>query len=198
MLVEPTILEGNLVVLEPLRMKHLPQLAEAAAHDEVWTYLDEPTPNSEAPVASLITEALEEEAQGARLPFAIIHSPSGEAIGSISLIDIQRKHRQVEIGWAWITPNHWRTGVAREAAYLLMCHAFEKLGAIRVAFKTDSRNARSQQTITRLGATREGVLRNHRILRDGHIRHSIYYSVIREEWSKVRDRFRPCHRAACS
>lgn len=87
-----------------------------------------------------------------------------------------------------MTPSHWRTGATREAAYLLMRHDFKTLGVIRVAFKTDSRNIRSQRAITGLGAAQEGVFRNHRILRDGHIRHSIYCSVIREEWPQVRNR----------
>jgi RimJ/RimL family protein N-acetyltransferase len=110
---------------------------------------------------------------------------SGRAVGSISYLDIERDHRSVEIGLAWITPNHWRTGMSREAGYLLLRHAFETMGAIRVAFKTDSRNERSQRAIEGLHATYEGVFRNHRIGRDGVIRHSLYYSVIREDWPEV-------------
>ncbi len=184
---EPIVLEGQVVRLEPLGLRHLDDLAEAARHDDVWTFLDEPTPRSEEPVAVLIVEALGEQEKGRRLPFAVVERQTGTAIGSISYIDIQHAHRGVEIGWAWVTPTRWRTGAAREAAYLLMCHAFDTLDMIRVAFKTDSRNHRSQRAIEGLGATREGVLRNHRILRDGRLRHSIYYSVIREEWPAVRD-----------
>ncbi|GIG03028.1 GNAT family N-acetyltransferase [Catellatospora citrea] len=86
----------------------------------------------------------------------------------------------------WVISSKWRTGAAREASCLLMRYAFDVAGAIRVAFKTDSRNERSQRAIEALGATREGMFRNHRVLRDGYVRDSIYYSVIAEEWPQVR------------
>lgn len=146
-------------------------------------------------MAALIREAIVEQARGERLAFAVVEKATGHAIGSISYIDIQRAHRGVEIGWAWITPSRWRTGASREAAFLLMCHAFETMGAIRVAFKTDSRNERSQQAIEGLQATREGVFRNHWILRDGVVRHSIYYSVTREDWPEVCARLKASLRA---
>ena len=134
----------------------------------------------------MVDEALAEQAEGSRLPFAIIDQASGEAIGTISYIDLQPHHRGLEIGWAWLTPSHWRTGAAREASYLLMRHAFEDLGAVRVAFKTDTRNERSKRAIRGLGATEEGVFRNHRILRDGHLRHSAFFSVVADEWPGVK------------
>ncbi|GAA2381025.1 N-acetyltransferase [Catellatospora methionotrophica] len=180
-----SVLEGQLIRLEPLALEHLDALAAAAASAEVWTYLDEATPDVDG-VASLIAEALEEQDQGMRMPYAIVERQTGAVIGSISFIDIQRKHRGVEIGWAWVTPSRWRTGAAREASYLLMRYAFEVAGAIRVVFKTDSRNERSQRAIEALGATREGIFRSHRILRDGYVRDSVYYSVIAEEWPGVR------------
>jgi N-acetyltransferase len=187
MQVVPVTLSGEQVRLEPLATRHLSDLTRAAAFEEVWTYLDEPTPTGNEPIAQMISEALEEQDQGQRIPFAVIDKGSGKAIGTVSYIDIQRTHRAVEIGWAWLTPSYWRTGAARESAYLLMRHAFEELGAIRVAFKTDSRNERSQRAIAGLGATREGMFRNHRVLRDGYIRHSIYYSVTADEWPRVRE-----------
>lgn len=186
MRVIPCRLVGDLVVLEPLDSSHLPDLTSVAQHDEIWTYLDEPTPRTEQEIAAMIADAHEEQDRGARLPFAIVEKRKKRAIGTVSYIDIQPAHHGLEIGWAWIAPQYWRKGVAREAACLLMRHAFDSLGAVRVAFKTDSRNIRSQRVITGLGATQEGVFRNHRILRDGVLRHSIYYSVIREEWSTVR------------
>ncbi|MGC4774775.1 GNAT family N-acetyltransferase [Micromonospora chalcea] len=182
---QPT-LTGRLIELEPLAPNSALDLAEAANHPEIWTYLDEPTPDSNA-VAALVAEAVEEQQSGLRIPYIIRDRRTGAAIGSISFIDIQARHRGVEIGWAWLTPDYWGTGAVREASYLLMKHAFEAAGAIRVVFKTDSRNDRSQRAIERLGATREGVFRNHRILRDGHIRHSVFYSVTVEEWPRVRD-----------
>ncbi|MBM7082032.1 GNAT family N-acetyltransferase [Micromonospora sp. MMS20-R2-29] len=182
---QPT-LTGKLIRLEPLTEDSAAALAEAAKHAEIWRYLDEPTPDTMQAVSDLVEEAIEEQRQGVRVPYVITERLHGNAIGSISFIDIQPRHRGVEIGWAWVTPSHWRTGAAREASYLLMRHAFETAGAIRVVFKTDSRNLRSQRAIERIGATREGVFRNHRILLDGHIRHSIFYSVTVEDWPGVR------------
>ncbi|WP_405095561.1 GNAT family N-acetyltransferase [Micromonospora sp. NBC_01412] len=174
------------MVLEPLTEAHLSDLAKVARHDDIWTYLDEATPEAEQEVDSLITEALQEQEQGSRLPFAIINRDDARAIGTISYIDIQPTHHGLEIGWAWISPAYWSKGIARESSYLLMRHAFEDLGAVRIAFKTDSRNVRSQRAIEGLGATREGVFRNHRILRDGFLRTSHFYSVIADEWPAVR------------
>jgi N-acetyltransferase len=185
MAVKPVILTGRVVRLEPLHKGHLGELTEAARYAEVWTYLDAENPTGEHSVAALLREALDEQARGERLAFAMMEQTSGRAVGSISYIDIQRAHYGLEIGWAWITPSRWRTGIAREAGYLLLRHAFETMGAIRVAFTTDSRDQRSQRAIEGLYATYEGVLRNHRILRDGSVRHSACYSVIREDWSQV-------------
>ncbi len=184
MAVKPVILPGRLVRLEPLSKGHLSELTEAARYAELWTYLDEETAKENS-VAALIREALEEQARGERLAFAMMEQTSGRAVGSISYLDIRRAHRSVEIGQAWVTPSRWRTGMAREAGYLLLSHAFESVGAIRVALTTDSRDQRSQRAIEGLHATYEGVLRNHRILRDGTIRHSACYSVIREDWPQV-------------
>ncbi|MBB5871092.1 RimJ/RimL family protein N-acetyltransferase [Allocatelliglobosispora scoriae] len=180
----PEAIEGRIVELRPLTSDYLAPLATAAEHAEIWTYLDEATPDQNG-VAALIDEAVEEQRQGLRLPYVIVERRTSAIIGSISFIDLQPKHRGVEIGWAWVTPSHWRTGAAREAAYLLMRYAFDH-GAIRVVFKTDSRNTRSQRAIEGLGATREGVFRNHRILRDGYVRDSIFYSVTGQDWPAVR------------
>jgi RimJ/RimL family protein N-acetyltransferase len=185
MVVKPVILTGRLVRLEPLNMGHVGELTEAGRYAEVWTYLDEESPTGVQSVGALIREALDEQARGERLAFAMMEQASGRAVGSISYLEIERTHRSVEIGWAWITPNRWSTGMSREAGYLLLQHAFETLGAIRVGFRTDSRNERSQRAIEGLHATYEGVFRNHRILRDGLVRHSLFYSVIREDWPTV-------------
>jgi RimJ/RimL family protein N-acetyltransferase len=185
----PVVLTGRIVRLEPLSYRHAAGLLAAAAYDEIWTYLDEPTPRVTGDVEALIRDAEEERANGARLPFATVDISSGQVIGSISLIDIRQRDRAVEIGWAWLTPSKWRVGASRDAVFLLMRHAFDTMGAIRVAYKTDSRNVRSQNSIMGMGATREGVFRNHRILSDGYVRDSVYYSVIREEWPAVRERF---------
>lgn len=184
---QPVTLAGEIIRLEPLGLEHAADLLAAASHDEIWTYLDEPTPRTSEMIESLIRDALEDQSRGLRLPFAIIDIKTGRAVGSTSFIDIRPRDRSVEIGWTWITPGQWGTGANTEAKFLLMSHVFEKQDAGRVAIKTDLRNERSQKAIEKLGATREGVWRNHRILSDGSYRHSVYYSVIDSEWPAVRD-----------
>jgi len=186
--VRPSTLRGRIVLLEPLNRHHVPDLAVAAAHDAIWTYLDEPTPSTADAVQQLVNDALNEQRRDERLPFAILDLASGQAIGSVSFIDLQPAHHGLEVGWGWITPAAWGTGAMREAVLLLLTYAFEDLGAIRVAFKTDTRNLRSQGALEALGATREGTLRHHRILRDGYVRDSVYYSVTDDEWPAVRQR----------
>lgn len=184
----PIVLSGNIVRLEPLSYEHRDDLVAAAAFDEIWTYLDEPTPRSIETVESLIRDALDEQERGVRVPFAIVDLGTGRTVGSTSYIDIRPQDRTVEIGWTWITPSHWGTGANTEAKLMLMRHAFEDHNAGRVAIKTDFRNERSQRAIAKLGAVREGVWRNHRLLSTGKYRDTVFYSVIDSEWPQVRER----------
>jgi len=187
---QPVTLTGEVVRLEPLNLDHAADLLVAASHDEIWAYLDEPTPRTRDMIERLIRDALEDQRRGVRLPFAVIDIKTGLAVGSTSFIDIRPNDRSVEIGWTWITPSHWGTGANTEAKFLMLSYAFERQDAGRVAIKTDLRNQRSQNAIEKLGATREGVWRNHRILSDGSYRHSVYYSVIDSEWPSVRGRLK--------
>src|SRR5699024_2902682 len=107
---------------------------------------------------------------------------------STRFLNISIPNSNLEIGWTWLSPKVWRTSINTECKYLLLKHCFEMLGAIRVQLKTDSRNVRSQQAIERIGAVKEGVLRNHMVMSDGFLRHSVYYSVIDQEWSLVKDK----------
>lgn len=184
-----TTLTGHLVRLEPLGPQHADDLAAFASDERIWTYLDEPAPWDRAAVDTFIADARAEQDRGARLPYAVVEQTTDQAIGSTSYIDIRPADRGVEIGWTWMSPTAWGTGANTEAKYLLLAHAFGA-GAIRVAIKTDLRNVRSQRAIDHLGATREGVWRNHRILSTGEYRHSVYYSVIESEWPRVRDHLR--------
>ncbi|MFU8855054.1 GNAT family N-acetyltransferase [Micromonospora sp. SL1-18] len=185
---QPILLTGKVVRLEPLSYEHRDDLVTAAAFDEIWTYLDEPTPRTAQAVESLIRDALDEQERGVRIPFAIISVSSGQAVGSTSYIDIRPHDRTVEIGWTWITPSQWGTGANTEAKFMLMRQAFEEHSAGRVAIKTDLRNERSQRAIAKLGAVREGVWRNHRLLSTGRYRDTVFYSVIDSEWPQVRER----------
>jgi N-acetyltransferase len=184
----PVTLDGALVTLEPLTDRHAADLLGAAADERVWTHMDQDPPGSVEQVRALIADAGRERERGERLPFAIIDKAGDRAVGSASFIDIRAQDRGVEIGWMWIGPAWWGTGVGRETAYLLMRHAFEAQDVIRVVLKTDARNLRSQQAIEALGGVREGVWRNHRVLRTGKYRDTVYYSVIDSEWPATRDR----------
>ncbi len=135
-----------------------------------------------------LDQAVAEERVGTAYVFAVIDKTSHSVVGSTRYLDIQLREQGVEIGWTWYTPKVWSTTINPEAKLLLLRHAFEDWGAIRVALKTDDRNVRSQAAIRKLGAQYEGTLRNHRIRSDGSIRHTIMFSIISDEWSTVRNR----------
>jgi RimJ/RimL family protein N-acetyltransferase len=131
---------------------------------------------------------LQRQARGTDLPFAVIFKQNGRAIGATRYLEIRPEHHGLEIGGTWYGVNYQRTVVNTECKYLLLRHAFETLGCIRVQFKADSRNERSIRALERIGAVREGMLRNHMILADGTIRHSVYFSIIESEWPAVKER----------
>lgn len=186
MSLEPVTLEGRIVRLEPLHLHHSNDLYEASQDQRIWAYMPlNPSASLEA-MNMLIESALHEQQMGTMLPFAIVDSATGRAFGSTRYLDIRLPDRGLEIGWTWLTPMVQRTGVNTECKYLLLRHAFETLKMIRVQLKTDSRNLKSQQAIERIGGKREGVLRNHMILPNGYIRHSVYYSILDSEWPDVK------------
>ncbi len=181
-------LEGGRIRLEPLRPEHADELLWTCAHPSVWTYATE-RPTDRLSMLRFIDRALDAARTGSELPFAIVE-PSTGAIGSTRYLDIQREHECIEIGWTFLGMPWQRTSCNTECKLLLLRHAFETLGARRVQFKADARNAASLRAIERLGAVREGVLRSHRLLPDGFARDSVYFSVLRNEWPEVRDRLR--------
>ncbi len=185
--VEPVLLTGEEVELRPLAMEHAEALWEAGSDPVIWSYM----PSAVQTLAQMeiwISEALKAAASGLEMPFVIWRRSEERFVGSTRFMDISAAHRGLEIGATWHSPGVWRTRVNTECKYLLLRHAFETLGAIRVQLKTDARNERSQRAIERIGGVREGVLRRHRILWDGYIRDSVYYSVIDEEWPAVKAR----------
>jgi RimJ/RimL family protein N-acetyltransferase len=139
-------------------------------------------------MAAYIKTALDEQKRGVSLPFALIEKATGRAIGSTRYGNIDRTHHRVEIGWTWVARDWQRSVVNTEAKYLLLRHAFETLGCIRVELKTDSLNERSRAAILRIGAREEGILRNHMITACGRIRHSVYFSIVDSEWPAVKAR----------
>jgi RimJ/RimL family protein N-acetyltransferase len=185
---KPVTLEGRHVRLEPLARRHAEDLFEVGQDETIWPYMSRPPLKSVEDTRAWIDQALEVTATDTQIPFAIIERASGKAIGSTRYMDIRRNDRGLEIGWTWVGTAFQRTTVNTECKYLLLRHAFEKLGAVRVQLKTDLRNLRSQRAIERLGAVREGVLRKHRVLWDGFIRDTVYYSVIESEWPEVKRR----------
>jgi N-acetyltransferase len=185
---EPIILTGRHVRLEPLSPAHAADLAEVGAEAEIWKYLPSSPPSSLAAVEAWIATALDEQARGLRLPFAIIDLRTGRAVGSTSYLDIAPAHRRMEIGWTWLGAPARRTFINTECKSLLLRHAFETLGCGRVQLKTDGRNLRSQTAILRIGAKLEGVLRQHMVLPDGHVRDTVMYSITAEEWPAVKAR----------
>lgn len=188
MKIEPVTLRGQLVRLEPLRIEHAAGLYEASRDPGLWTYKLVAQPASLAEMEQLIASILQSEQAGACLPFAIMSLERGCAVGETRYHSFQVQDYGLEIGWTWLTPSVQRTGVNTECKYLLLRHAFEALGAIRVQLRTHHLNLNSQRAIERLGAVKEGVLRNHLILPDGSYRHSVYYSIIKSEWPSVKAR----------
>ena len=187
MTVVPVTLEGRHVRLEPLTKVHLAGLATVGLDEELWRWI--PTQvRTAGEMAAYIETALEEQERGMSLPFAIVEKPAGRAIGSTRYGNIDRTHHRVEIGWTWVAREWQRTAVNTEAKFLLLRHAFETLGCIRVELKTDSLNEKSRAAILRIGAQHEGIFRNHMITASGRIRHSAYYSIINSEWPAVKAR----------
>jgi RimJ/RimL family protein N-acetyltransferase len=187
MIVASVTLEGRYVRLEPLAKVHLAGLAEVGLDEELWRWIPTQVRTAEE-MAAYIETALEEQARGVSLPFAIVEKAAGRAIGSTRYGNIDRTHHRLEIGWTWVAREWQRTAVNTEAKYLLLRHAFETLGCFRVELKTDSLNEKSRAAILRIGAQHEGIFRNHMITASGRIRHSAYYSIIDSEWPAVKTR----------
>ena len=168
-------------------MGHLAGLVEIGLDEELWQWIPVPVRTRED-LAAYIEMALSEQERGVSLPFALVEKATGRAMGSTRYGNIDRTHHRVEIGWTWVGREWQRTAVNTEAKYLLLRHAFETLGCIRVELKTDSLNERSRAAILRIGAKEEGIFRNHMITASGRIRHSVYFSIVDAEWPAVKAR----------
>lgn len=184
----PVVLSGRVARLEPLSESHIPELYYAGNDESIWRYMRYGQINTQEEMEEWVRGLLRAQANGSDLPFAVIHQETGGAIGSTRYLDIQPQNRSLEIGGTWYAVAHQRTAVNTECKYMLLRHAFEVLGCVRVQFKTDVRNRRSQKALERIGAQREGVLRDHMILPDGTVRSSIYYSILQSEWQRVKVR----------
>jgi len=179
-------LEGRFVHLEPLSDAHVKGLAAIGLDETIWQHMPYGDMGDEADIRRWVRELLDRATRGTDIPFAVIHLASGRVAGATRYMDIRPADRGLEIGGTWYGKEFQRTAVNTECKYLLLRNAFEEMKCIRVQFKTDSRNLRSQRAIERMGAIREGVLRNHMILPDGTIRHSVYYSILESEWPGIK------------
>ena len=185
----PVTLGGEHVRLEPLRMEHAAGLLAAADEDDIWTHMV-PRPQGLDGYRTYIRWALDQTILGHQLPFAVIRMSDKELVGTTRYAHIDAPNHTIEIGYTLYGKGARRTAVNTESKYLLMTHAFERLRANRVWLQTDQRNERSQQAMARLGAVKEGELRNERILADGRLRTSVVYAVTVEDWPAVRQRLR--------
>ncbi|OGO64887.1 MAG: GNAT family N-acetyltransferase [Chloroflexi bacterium RBG_19FT_COMBO_47_9] len=188
MKIQTIILTGKVVRLEPLSESHVPDLTISGQDESIWQYMLYNTIHTEQQMRSWVLDLLDRQTKGTDLPFTVIHLDSGRAIGATRYLNIRPQDRALEIGGTWYAVEFQRTAVNTECKYLLLKHAFEGLKCIRVQFKTDLRNERSQRALERIGAVKEGILRSHIITPDGFIRDSVFYSVLASEWPVVKAR----------
>jgi RimJ/RimL family protein N-acetyltransferase len=185
-----SVLEGRVVRLEPLARRHEQDLFEAAQDERIWRWMPYDASASPETFHAWLEDALAASESGTEAAFATVDAGTGEPAGSTRYLALRPEHRVLEIGWTWLAPAYWQTGANVEAKMLMLEHAFENLGCLRVEFKTDSRNERSRAALATLPAQFEGVFRKHMLVRDGERRDSAYYSIIDDEWPEVRDNLR--------
>jgi N-acetyltransferase len=178
-------LQGESVTLVPIRMDHVAGLWEAAKPEEIWTYMATKV-RSQAEIEQMINTAISEREKGTQYAFTVLNDKN-QIIGSTRFLETSTVHKSAEIGWTWYHPSVWRTKVNTECKLLLLELAFENWNLTRVQLKTDSRNIRSQHAIERLGAKREGTLRKDRVISDGYVRDTVYFSILRDEWEDVKE-----------
>ncbi len=186
--VKPITLTGKHVRLEPMTLAHIPALAEIGIGLAFWDFMVYGKMENVDDMRGWVTDILSRAEKGTDLPFVAIHLASGRVAGATRYLNIMPDDRGLEVGGTWYGLDFQRTAVNTECKYLLFKYAFETLGCIRLQLKTDLRNERSQKAIERIGAVKEGVLRNHMILPDGYFRHSVFYSILDTEWEGVKKR----------
>lgn len=185
--VQPVTLEGRRVRLEPLSLDHLDALWAVADDPDLWRYTLGRIATRED-LAAYVAAALADQAQGTGLPFATVDLPSGRVAGSTRFLNVSLRDLRVEIGHTFVGRPFQRTAVNTEAKYLMLRHAFETWGCVRVELRTAARNERSRAAIRRIGATEEGILRRHARMHDGTWRDTVFHAVLDGEWPDVRAR----------
>jgi N-acetyltransferase len=180
------VLEGEVVRLEPLAWRHEEGLFRVSEREEIWRWMQYGASRGREPFRRWIGTAISNSEAGTEGAFATLDARTGEPIGGTRFLALRPEHRGLEIGWTWLAPSRWGTGANVEAKLLMLEHAFEALGCMRVEFKTDRRNERSRNAIAALPARFEGIFRKHMILPNADIRDSAYYSIVDDEWPEVR------------
>ena len=183
----PMTLEGRRVRLVLMGLHHVDALWAAAQDPKTWEFTSAVIRTHDE-CRTYVETALSWLSAGTAVPYVTTLADTHEVIGSTRFANIDRANKRAEIGWTWVNPTWWRTGVNTEAKYLMLRHAFEDWKCMRVELKTGHRNLRSQAAIERIGGVREGTLRKHMIQPDGSIRDSVYFSVLDDEWPAVKTR----------
>jgi RimJ/RimL family protein N-acetyltransferase len=184
---EPVTLTGELVRLKPLTLDHGGPLARVGLDPELWRLQPAPI-ETEEDMRRYVASALEDQRRGVSLPLAILDRATDQVIGSTRYMEITPAHRRLEIGATWFAPAFQRTGANTETKLLMLSHAFETMGAIRVVFKTELQNEKSRAALTRIGAIEEGVFRQHLIADSGRRRDMVYFAILEDEWPAVKAR----------
>ena len=180
-----TRLDGRLVVLEPLAREHAAGLREAA-QDMDWTWMPVDASAGPEAFAAWLDDALARASEGLEVPFTTLDAATGTPIGSSRYLALRPEHRGLEIGWTWLRRSAWSTGANVEAKLLMLEHAFERHGCMRVEFKTDALNERSRRALEALPARFEGVFSKHMLVESGRARDSAWYAITDDEWPSVR------------
>ncbi len=189
MKIEPIVLRGEHVRLEPMSPGHVDGLAAVGQEPSIWEFMVDRIIDRDG-MRLFVEKALADQAQGRSLPFVTRLAATDEIVGTSRFGNISTADRRVEIGWTWIAPERQRSAVNTEAKLLMLTHAFEIWKCIRVEFKTDALNQRSRTAIRRLGAIEEGTLRQHMITDTGRFRDSVYFSILDNEWPQIRSDLR--------
>ncbi|MGI9010147.1 MAG: GNAT family N-acetyltransferase [Nitrososphaeraceae archaeon] len=184
--IEPITLEGRYVILRPPLIDDINSLSIAAMDGEIWNnrFSQFPNPNE---ILQYVQEMIDLGSRGSILPFITIHKASNTIVGTTRYLNIDYENHRLEIGHTWIAKSWRKTYVNTEAKFLMLQYAFEKLGCIAVEIRTDVLNIISRKAIQRLGAKQDGILRHHKIMRDGRIRDTVCYSIIKPEWKQVKE-----------
>lgn len=181
-------LENKFVQLIPMELDHVEGIYEAAQDKRIWEHMSVDL-TDKSRVIQYVEDAIQKREHGTDFAYVIVNKKTGKVIGATWFLDISTQHKRLEIGSTWVNPIYWRSNINTNCKYLLLNYCFEELSLNRVQIKTGHENLRSQKAIERIGGVKEGILRNHMIRKEGVIRHTVLYSVIKEDWGKVKRHF---------